>query len=75
MKKDKSQFTTDRRNFMKTAAIGSAAGLSGLNVINVNATPYETPGYAKAQAPVKIKSVKAIVTKAGRGSNLVIVKV
>ena len=29
----------------------------------------------KAQAPVKIKSVKAIGTKAGRGSNLVVVKV
>jgi mannonate dehydratase len=35
---------------------------------------YETPGYAKAMAPVKIKSVKAIAT-APSGLNLIVVKV
>jgi mannonate dehydratase len=74
MKKKESQLTTDRRNFMKTAVMGSTAGFLGLNGINANAFPYETPGYAKAMAPIKIKSVKAIGT-APEGLNLVIVKV
>ena len=74
MKKEKNQFTTVRRNFMKTAAMGSAAGLLGFNGINANATPYEAPGYAKAMPPLKIKSVKAITTNPS-GSNLIVVKV
>jgi len=63
----------NRRNFMKTVALGSAAGLIGLPDLNA-ATPYETPSYAKAMAPVKIKSCKAISTRPG-GSNLIVVKV
>ncbi|MBE0655196.1 MAG: starvation-sensing protein RspA, partial [Bacteroidales bacterium] len=59
---------------MKTFAMGSAAGLLGLAGNKVNATPYEPAAYAKAMAPVKIKSVKAIATKPG-GSNLIVVKV
>ncbi len=74
MNKEEKQFSTDRRNFMKTFALGSAAGLMGLSVNNANASPYEPAGYAKAMAPVKIKSVKAITTRPA-GSNLIVVKV
>jgi mannonate dehydratase len=64
-----------RRDFMKSMAFGSAVILPGFPGYTENSAHYETPAYAQAQAPVKIKSVKAIGTKAGRGSNLVIVKV
>jgi mannonate dehydratase len=74
MKKNESQFTTNRRSFMKTAAMGSAAGFLGVLGSKANAAPYETPAYAKAMAPVKIKSVKAITT-CPSGSNLIVVKV
>lgn len=74
MKKKESQLTTDRRSFMKTMAMGSAAGTLGLIGGKLQAAPYESPGYAKAQPPLKIKSVKAIAT-APSGSNLIVVKV
>ena len=73
MNKENKQFTSDRRDFMKTLALGSAAGLMGLPDLNA-ATPYEAPSYAQAMAPVKIKNVKAIATRPA-GSNLIIVKV
>ena len=69
------QFSPDRRNFMKTVALGSATGIMGLTANDLSAaTPYEAPAYAKAMAPVKIRSVKAIAT-APSGSNLIVVKV
>ena len=69
------KFTTNRRNFMKTVTVGSATGIMGLAANQLHAaTPYETPNYAKAMAPVKIKNVKAIAT-APSGSNLIVVKV
>ena len=74
MKKEASQLTTDRRNFMKTVAMGSSAGFLGFLGNKANAAPYEPPSYAKAQPPLKIKSVKAIAA-APSGSNLVVVKV
>jgi mannonate dehydratase len=74
MKKKESQLATDRRSFMKTMAMGSAAGTLGLIGSKLEAAPYEPPGYAKAQPPLKIKSVKAIAT-APSGSNLIVVKV
>ncbi|MDR0795973.1 MAG: bifunctional D-altronate/D-mannonate dehydratase [Tannerella sp.] len=67
------EITTNRRNFMKTAVLGSAAGLMAIPELNA-ATPYATPNYAKAMAPVKIKNCKAIATRPG-GSNLIVVKV
>ena len=73
MNKDDKQFTSDRRDFMKTVALGSAAGLMGLPDLNA-ATHYETPSYANAMAPVKIRNCKAIATRPG-GSNLIVVKV
>jgi mannonate dehydratase len=75
MKNKESKLVADRRDFMKTMALGSAAGLLGFPGGKPSVSPYEPPAYARAQAPVKVKSVKAIGTKAGRGSNLVIVKV
>ena len=74
MNKEEKQFSTDRRNFMKTFAMGTAAGFLGLAGNKLNAAPYEPAAYAKAMAPVKIKSVKAIATRPG-GSNLIVVKV
>jgi len=75
MNKMDKQFSTDRRNFMKTVALGSATGIMGLSTNQLNAAPtYEAPNYAKAMAPVKIRSVKAIAT-APSGSNLIVVKV
>lgn len=74
MKKEKYKLATGRRDFMKTMAFGSAAGFLGLNGIKANAAPYEPPAYAKAMAPIKIKSVKAIAT-APSYSNLIVVKV
>jgi len=78
MKKEKSQYKTDRRKFLQTVTLGSATGLLGFAGNKVSAAPYEAPAYAKAMAPVKIKSVKAIGVKStpeGRGSNLIVVKV
>ena len=63
---------------MQTVTLGSAAGLLGVAGSKATAAPYEAPAYAKAMAPVKIKSVKAIGVKSspeGRGSNLIVVKV
>jgi len=74
MNKEEKHFSTDRRNFMKTFAMGSAAGILGFAANKVNAAPYEPAAFAKAMAPVKIKSVKAISTKPA-GSNLIVVKV
>ena len=65
----------NERDFIRNGAFGSAAGVPAFSKIMKPEVEYEPPAYAKAQAPVKIKSVKAIGTKAGRGSNLVIVKV
>jgi len=75
MEKEEKQLISGRRNFMKTCAIGSAAGMLGLSVSQLNAAnPYEAPGYAKAMVPVKIRNVKAIAT-APSSSNLIVVKV
>ena len=62
MKKENHHFSTERRNFMKTLAMGSAAGLLGFAGNKAGAAPYEPAAYAKGMAPVKIKSVKAIAT-------------
>lgn len=64
-----------RRGFMKKLAFGSA-GIIALPGI-AESIPYQdkAPSYAKGMKPVTITNVKAIGTKAGRGSNLVIVKV
>ena len=74
MNKEEKQMTNNRRDFMKTLAMGSAAGILGVSANKLNAAPYEPAGYAKAMAPVKIKSVKAIAT-APAYSNLIVVKV
>ncbi|TLV02136.1 enolase C-terminal domain-like protein [Dyadobacter luticola] len=66
-----------RRNALKMLGTGSAAGLFGLLGGPSRAEArehYTTPDYQKGMAPVKIKSVKAIVT-APQGSNLIVVKV
>ncbi len=74
MDKKDPQFTSGRRNFMKTVALGSV-GIMGLTADQLSAaTPYEAPSYAKAMAPVKIKNVKVIAT-APTGINLIVVKV
>ena len=66
---------SSRRDALKMLALGSSAGLLGLfGTPEANAATYETPSYQKGLAPVKIKSVKAIVT-APQGSNLIVVKV
>jgi len=74
MKKEDHRFSTERRNFLKTMAMGSAAGLLGFSGSKAVAAPYQPPAYAKAMPPVKIKSVKAIAT-APSYSNLIVVKV
>jgi mannonate dehydratase len=74
MDKKEKQSANNRRDFMKTLAMGSAAGLIGMTANKLNAAPYEPASYAKGMAPVKIKSVKAIATRPG-GSNLIVVKV
>ena len=74
MNKYNKQFSPDRRDFMKTLALGSAAGLMGLPDLNAATIPYETPSYANAMAPITIRNVKAIATNPA-GSNLVVVKV
>lgn len=66
-----------RRETLKKIGFGSSAGLLGLFGGMSSAEARErqgTPSYAKAAAPVKIKSVKAIAT-APQGSNLIVVKV
>ena len=78
MKRSNDKFKTGRRDFVKAVAMGSATGLIGFSGRKAEAAPYDPPAYAKAMAPVKIKSVKAIGVKSnpeGRGSNLVVVKV
>ena len=74
MNKEKNPFSSDRRDFMKTLTMGSAAGLLGFASNKADAAPYEPAGYAKAMAPIKIKSVRAIAT-APSHSNLIVVKV
>jgi len=74
MNKEEKKLTNGRRDFMKTLAMGSAAGVLGMSASKLNAAPYEPASYAKGMAPVKIKSVKAIATRPG-GSNLIVVKV
>ena len=67
--------SSSRRDALKMLALGSSAGLLGLfGTAEARAANYETPSYQKGLAPVKIKSVKAIVT-APSGSNLIVVKV
>ena len=76
MNTKENQSGSGRRNFMKTLALGSATGIMGLSMNDLNATtPYEAPNYAKAMAPVKIKSVKAIATAPSPSNNLIVVKV
>ena len=70
------QSISGRRNFMKTLAVGSATSIMGLAANDLNAAnPYETPDYAKAMAPVKIRNIKAITTAPSPANNLVVVKV
>ena len=67
--------SSSRRDALKMLALGSSAGLLGLfGTEEARAATYETPSYQKGLAPVRIKSVKAIVT-APSGSNLIVVKV
>ena len=72
------QSELNRRDAVKMIGLGSAAGLVGMfaNLPAAARQPLnnETPNYAKAAKPVKIKSVKAIAT-APQGSNLIVVKV
>ncbi|MBM3402559.1 MAG: starvation-sensing protein RspA [Bacteroidetes bacterium] len=66
---------SSRRDALKMLTLGSSAGLLGLfGTAEAHAANYETPSYQKGLAPVRIKSVKAIVT-APAGSNLIVVKV
>lgn len=75
MKPTTDLISSTRRDALKMLAMGSSAGLLGLfGTPEANAATYETPSYQKGLAPVKIKSVKAIVT-APQGSNLIVVKV
>ncbi|RRA99045.1 enolase C-terminal domain-like protein [Larkinella rosea] len=78
MKKDENVAELNsRRETLKKIGLGSGAGLLGLfgGISTAEARERQgTPSYAKAMAPVKIKSVKAIAT-APQGSNLIVVKV
>lgn len=75
MKNLEENASSSRRDALKMLALGSSAGLLGLfGTEEARAANYETPSYQKGLAPVKIKSVKAIVT-APAGSNLIVVKV
>ena len=78
MDKKKQQSELNRRDAVKMIGLGSAAGLMGMfaNLPAAARQPLsnETPNYARAAKPVKIKSVKAIAT-APQGSNLIVVKV
>jgi mannonate dehydratase len=69
---------TSRREAMKLIAAGSAAGMMGLYGNPLTASEpqekKETPAYAKAMGPVKIRKVRAIAT-APAGSNLIVLKV
>ena len=71
MSKEDPPFSAERRNFLKTMAMGSAAGILGFAGSRADAAPYEAPAYAKAMPPVKIRSVKAIPT-APSYSNLIV---
>lgn len=72
----KNKHDRDRRNALKMLGLGSAAGALGMFGMPapLSAAERETPAYAKAMAPVKITSVKAIAT-APSGSNLIVVKI
>ena len=75
MKNLEENASSSRRDALKMLALGSSAGLLGLfGTEEARAATYETPSYQKGLAPVRIKSVKAIVT-APAGSNLIVVKV
>ena len=75
MKNLEENTASSRRDALKMLTLGSSAGLLGLfGTAEARAATYETPSYQKGLAPVKIKSVKAIVT-APSGSNLIVVKV
>jgi len=75
MKNLEENASSSRRDALKMLALGSSAGLLGLfGTEEARAANYETPSYQKGLAPVRIKSVKAIVT-APAGSNLIVVKV
>lgn len=65
---------TNRRNALKIMGAGSAGLLGLFGNTMARAEHYETPSYAKALPPVKIKNIKAIAT-APQGSNLIVVKV
>src|SRR5665648_877193 len=75
MKNSENKMMTSRREAMKLIAAGSTVGLMSLfESPMVRAEKHETPAYAKGQASVKIRNVKAIAT-APAGSNLIVVKV
>ncbi len=76
MSNSKYQTGFDRRNMLKILGLGSASGLAAMfgGISGASASPPEKPSYARAMAPVKIRSVKAIGT-APQGANLVVVKV
>jgi len=65
---------TNRRDALKILGAGSAGLLGLFGGPQASAERYETPSYAKAMPPVKIKNIKAIAT-APQGSNLIVVKV
>ena len=75
---EKTKTTLDRREMMKMFGMGSAAGLLGLISAPLSAEAKEEEKaknfYARASAPVTIRSVKAIGTAPG-GPNLIVVKV
>ena len=66
----------NRRDSLKMLGLGSAGVLGMLGGLpgTAIAQEKETPSYAKAMAPIKIKSVKAIGTRPDN-SNLIVVKV
>ncbi|MEO5593677.1 MAG: enolase C-terminal domain-like protein [Chitinophagaceae bacterium] len=72
MKNEDNEFKTGRRNLMKMLALGSA-GLLTHPFANSQA-PAISKQYKAGMPPVKIKSVKAIIT-APEGINLIVVKV
>jgi mannonate dehydratase len=75
MEKAAKEFSTNRRNLLKTLAVGSATGMFGLfESSRACAEAYEKPSYANGLPPVKIKNVKVIAT-APAGSNLIVVKI
>lgn len=74
MRKKESNTENSRRDFLKTMALGSTAGLIGFSSYAATQEQKETPIYAKGMPKVTIKNVKAIAT-APSGSNLIVVKV